>query len=271
MNRDSRRPVTLEDLLQLKRAERPAPEFWTTFERDLRAKQLAALVEKRPWWQSLPRVFAGFSRYHLPIGAAAIAVLTLFTVREYRSAALPAAEAGRSPTVVAATASVGPSPAVVTVAPLAAAPAPVVESKLVESADALTVADDSQAAPLRVVPVVALLSDSVTDNSSPSARTIAANRAMAQAVDPELANRFLNTARGFEARVMPARQPAVEPLAQVSLSEARRARQFIGALPVAFNHSTGSSEKVARKISDERLYDTVSRFGASGDRVKIKF
>src|SRR5262245_42366635 len=72
MNRDSKRPVTLEDLLSLKRAERPPAEFWTRFERDLRAKQLAALVEKRPWWQSMPRLFAGFSRYHLPIGATAV-------------------------------------------------------------------------------------------------------------------------------------------------------------------------------------------------------
>jgi len=39
--------VTLEDLLCLKRAERPPPEFWSEFERELRQKQLAALVERR--------------------------------------------------------------------------------------------------------------------------------------------------------------------------------------------------------------------------------
>ena len=44
MKSDHQKPVSLEDLLRLKRAERPAPEFWVQFERELRAKQLAALV-----------------------------------------------------------------------------------------------------------------------------------------------------------------------------------------------------------------------------------
>ena len=34
--------VTLEDLLRVKRAEQPPAEFWTDFERGMRAKQLAA-------------------------------------------------------------------------------------------------------------------------------------------------------------------------------------------------------------------------------------
>ena len=53
MNQE-KRPITLEDILRLKRAERPPAEFWDSFDRQLRAKQLAALVEKRPWWRSLP-------------------------------------------------------------------------------------------------------------------------------------------------------------------------------------------------------------------------
>ena len=42
MNQENKRPVTLEDLLRLKRAERPAAEFWVRFDRELRAKQEAA-------------------------------------------------------------------------------------------------------------------------------------------------------------------------------------------------------------------------------------
>ena len=49
------RPVSLEDLLRLKRAERPPAEFWQDFDRQLRAKQLAALVQSRPWWQEIGR------------------------------------------------------------------------------------------------------------------------------------------------------------------------------------------------------------------------
>ena len=86
MNSDHQKPVSLEDLLRLKRAERPAPEFWTQFERELRAKQLAALVTKRPWWQTLPaRALAGLSRYHLPLGATAVLALTFLSVREYQT------------------------------------------------------------------------------------------------------------------------------------------------------------------------------------------
>jgi hypothetical protein len=41
----SRKPLTVEQLLQLKRIERPTPEFWLTFERELQEKQLKALVK----------------------------------------------------------------------------------------------------------------------------------------------------------------------------------------------------------------------------------
>lgn len=46
-------PPTLEMLLRLKRAERPDSAFWTEFEQGLRQKQLAAIVEPKPWWLGL--------------------------------------------------------------------------------------------------------------------------------------------------------------------------------------------------------------------------
>jgi len=76
---EQRPPVTVEDLLRLKRAERPAAEFWTNFERELRQKQLTALLEKRPWWQELPQILA--RRAYLPIGATAILAFTLVSVK----------------------------------------------------------------------------------------------------------------------------------------------------------------------------------------------
>ena len=51
---DQNSKVTIEDLLRLKRAERPGPEFWVNFEQELRQKQLTALVQKRRWWHELP-------------------------------------------------------------------------------------------------------------------------------------------------------------------------------------------------------------------------
>ena len=82
MNQE-KRPITLEDILRLKRAERPPAEFWESFDRELRAKQLAALVEKRPWWRSLPRAFSlsGFTRFHLPVGATAVLAITFLATR----------------------------------------------------------------------------------------------------------------------------------------------------------------------------------------------
>lgn len=83
---DQRPKVTVEDLLRLKRAERPAPEFWTNFERELRQKQLTALMEKRPWWQELPQFLA--RRVYLPVGATAILAFTLVSVKYYAPAQL---------------------------------------------------------------------------------------------------------------------------------------------------------------------------------------
>ena len=82
--------VTIEDILRLKRAERPSPEFWGRFERDLRAKQLAAIVEKRPWWVAMrvPQIARRLSRFQVPLGAAAVLALSFAVVREYRPLAI---------------------------------------------------------------------------------------------------------------------------------------------------------------------------------------
>lgn len=78
---DQRPKVTIEDLLRLKRSEHPEAEFWTGFERELRQKQLTALLEKRPWWQGLPQMLARHA--YLPMGATAILAFTLVSVKYY--------------------------------------------------------------------------------------------------------------------------------------------------------------------------------------------
>ena len=75
-----RSPLTIEDLLRLKRAERPSAEFWTRFENELRQKQLAALLEVRPWWQSFPQLLAQ-RRMFIPLGATAIIAFALVAPR----------------------------------------------------------------------------------------------------------------------------------------------------------------------------------------------
>lgn len=69
-----RRPIALEQLLQLKRTERPAAAFWDEFDRELRRRQLAALVTVRPWHQRLAHALFGMVRRSAPVGAAAAAL-----------------------------------------------------------------------------------------------------------------------------------------------------------------------------------------------------
>ncbi|MEY4923649.1 MAG: hypothetical protein RL598_168, partial [Verrucomicrobiota bacterium] len=73
--------VTIEDLIRLKRDERPAAEFWVNFDHELRQKQLTALLEKRAWWQELPQLL--MRRAYLPVGATAILAFTFVSVKYY--------------------------------------------------------------------------------------------------------------------------------------------------------------------------------------------
>jgi len=81
MKRPSQRPVTVEDLLRLKRAERPPEAFWADFDRGLREKQLAALLPRRPWWQRWTErgFWPAWGRLALPVGAAGL-ITGLFLV-----------------------------------------------------------------------------------------------------------------------------------------------------------------------------------------------
>lgn len=77
MPKDHSQPskLTLENLLELKRRERPPEAFWNEFDARLREKQLAALIPVDSGWA---RWFGGFGRvakFGLPIAAvAAVAV-----------------------------------------------------------------------------------------------------------------------------------------------------------------------------------------------------
>jgi hypothetical protein len=71
-------PVSLEQLLHVKRAERPAPAFWDEFDREFRRRQLAVVVTSVPWHARLGRTMLGTLRRATPVGAAAAAVLAGF-------------------------------------------------------------------------------------------------------------------------------------------------------------------------------------------------
>ena len=261
--------VTLEDLLRIKRAEQPPKEYWVQFEQELRSKQLAAIVAPRPWWAPLIRAGAKVAHLQLPVGAAAILAVSLITIREYRTPML-------DPVYV-------PSVAVERVLPesqvnvfsalstVSATLALAVPSEKVESIESAEEYADSELTNDNPDLIAAAGLASVEREPSPSARYIAANLAAAQAADPTL----MDDVFGSSPRHTQVRMPRRDPLTQVTApGESRSSRLLATALPVNTGTSelvVGSNERVSRSLTEERMYDSISRVGLRGDRVAIKF
>jgi hypothetical protein len=93
-----------------------------------------------------------------------------------------------------------------------------------------------------------------------------------QVADTLLSRQLLSPARGFETRVLPARSKPVEPLAQMKVpSGSRRSNLIASATLAATTVPVIASERSARALSDERIYDTSSRVNARGAGVLVKF
>lgn len=280
MKPESNRPIAIEDLLRLKRAERPPAEFWTEFDRKLRAKQLAALVEKRPWWQSLPEVFSAVYRYRIALGTSAICALTFLSIRQYspsvpRSPAPephPAAVVAESanhvePTLIREMAPAGGLPSIVASAAVAVAPV----------ADVPAAEPAPSNAPAGISEIVAAGGVGAAESDSETAfsgtRGLSENFLASSSADLMLPRGLLVGASGFEARAMPPRTP-IEPLQQMTPpSESRRSRILTAMVSKSsLEASSQTTERAAsRMISDERTFDQIHRFGARGDRVQVKF
>lgn len=277
MKSESDRPITIEDLIRLKRAERPPSEFWTTFDRELRAKQLSALVGKRPWWQTLPKSFPRLLRYSIPLGASAALAITLVSLRHDRPSPVQAVNETSEPaSVVAAMASV-PAPASVVIAQAATPvePAPVAVATSTSEVAAKPVAMVVAQVPLKHVPVPLggiVGAEEEPETLSPSAREIAANLAVIRSGEPVISNSLLAQNAGFEARPALARM-AVEPLQQMTPpSDTRRSRLLTAMVATASMESSfRTTERAASRIAEDRLYDQIHRFDARGDRVQLKF
>ena len=79
-NNTNNRQISLEQLLRVKRTERPEPEFWDQFDHELRQKQLSALVHAQPWFVRLGRSIGLIARRSAPVTAAAAAIATGYFV-----------------------------------------------------------------------------------------------------------------------------------------------------------------------------------------------
>jgi hypothetical protein len=270
-NSDHKSKVTIEDLLHLKKSERPSADFWTGFERELRQKQLSALVQKRAWWRDLPQLIA--RRAYLPIGATAILTFTLISVKYYTPLQVAQGD-GTAAIRLAALNNAGEnSPVTVNTAPVSSPLVNRTEPQLAVAveehpaivANAHTVAE--------VAPDASAKVESLGENS-PSARSIAANFARLEQSEPELINSVLGSRLSSPSRVQASSAPAVE-LASLQVNGARRSR-----LVARYNDHQPNAELVApdavrerlsRKLGDSDYSDHFSRIGLKGDKFSVRF
>ena len=265
---ESRSRVTVEDLLRLKRAERPDPEFWTKFEAELRQKQLAALVERRRWWETLPQLFA--RRAYVPIGAAAVLTFTLVSVRNYAPTAVVqehelvparsiAAEVAPHASIVSAVESNAQAPAAL-VATVETTPERPIPHQL---SDQLPTKTD-ELVPWSAVPT----------GDRPSARSIAKNLAKLEQTEPELANSLL-PARVSDPVGFQSAAAQVTEIAAVSAVASRRNRLLAQFSDRQFTQDPTAPEvvreRLARRLGDTELTGGWTRVGLKADRVSLKF
>lgn len=270
MKRDTEKKITLEDLLRLKRSERPAAEFWAAFEAQIRTKQLSAIVSRRPWWDRFSRGFAVVGRHQLSLGAAA-AFAMAFAGFRYLS--------GHPEPVTTA-----PEGAAAPVAAVVAAPAHVQADAVTKAGPREELALATRVPPPAPQPVVdatashmtqaplAVASDAAT--KSPFVEGIAIKLAEFREPMPDFARpSVFGSDREFEQSIAPSRQAASEPLARMDPAAERRARLLAPAFPA---YSSGTAGSVAgdwmrqRASSDERMYESMDR-ASNDDRMLVGF
>ena len=262
------RKITVEDLLRLKRAERPPPEFWARFESEMRAKQLAAIVVRRPWWDRAARLSSVVGRLRIPLGAAAAIALAWAGVH-YAGAPSAPARAGQHVAGGAASVAHAPAPA----AP-AAAPAATRQERSIAAAEI---------APARE-PVVAQITSHVAEAPRVAAAEITKGTPFADGVDaalvdfrgtdPDAARRdVFSSDREFEASFAAVRQPATEPLARMDPSNERLERLLVPALPSesSLGASGPGGYRMKQKASYDRMYESLDRYGTSGMTLEFRF
>lgn len=277
MNHDQSRPkITVEDLLRVKRAERPPAEFWVRFEQELRAKQLAAIVEKRSWWHAPSRAFAGMARWSFPLGVTAALAVVVFTAREYRRPLSPAGQETSAPAVRPVVAAAAPAQTGSVLSAPAMTP-PVITGSASASPAANEPVVASDVRPGEISQVISMLGvdsrmDEVQRDPASSTRLIAANLALSQMIEPDPVT-SLGNVHGFETRGLPAARPnETEPLAQMPTPKYRTsARYLTTALPAGYVFETAAShpsEPVRSRVNDRLLRDdSVSRVGVDNGGV----
>lgn len=275
--------VSLDDLFALKRAEQPPEDFWQDFQRDFHVRQRAEAIEPKRWWFVLPRIFAGFSHYQMPIGAAAVLAVTFLSFREYRE---PGFEVAYS-TPQALPVAIETSPEF-TAEPIASIQP--TETPAIEASDAAllgvdvvqietVIASAETPAAFELSPMVVwagpsgLTAESIPAVPTASERSIAANLATVEAEQLQV-GRLL----GVPELDLAASVSQSATLGQVSIPEPTRQHLFVyQSSPTDFsvereqNAGRDTHSLIADRISHDELYDSVSRVSAGGNHLTVKF
>ena len=267
---DKKSQVSIEDLLRLKTAERPSAEFWSQFEKELRQKQLTALVRKRHWWHDLPVLLS--RRVYVPAGAAAIIAFTLVTVRYSDSHPLGQV-ANTAPKIVAA------DPAIESLSATEVSitsrsherPDISTETTRVSRHDQAPVAVAASGNDLSGITGLLPVQVGVQESETPSARSIAANLARLEQAEPDLVNAVMGS-RLSPARVVASSADletaeALDSSAQRYRLIARYAEHSLSPEPAA---PALVRERIARRLGDD-ITERISRVGVEGSRVSLKF
>jgi hypothetical protein len=279
MTEPRNRSVTIDDLLKLKRAEAPPAEFWSQFERELREKQLAAIVEKRPWWCALPGVYVFVVRRRLSLAAGASALtIGLLSFNVYHDARSGADLAAPDAQVAAVSAPEMAAPAVaaLSVAPSAARPVPAALESMASTDRSARPAARLAVASTVSVPAIPLLYDmppsGATERFGALSRSLSGELATSNVSVPG-ARTLLVGMRDFGARVIPTRTASADPLAQMQAPAEHRSRLLAEAYPTMASAGeliAPPSERVLSSLSDDRLYSTGNRFDLSSEHDAVK-
>ncbi len=263
---------TLEDLLRFKRAERPSPEFWEEFDRGLRQKQLAALMQRPQGWARVrPVLFRGM-RWAVPATAAAAVALVILQVP------------GRSkPELQVTTVPPRSIPVVETKAPLpvveVAAAVPELQSDHgMPGASVMTVADhDSLPQPARVAAVQAVehtlpwSAASLAYSNAPAYRAGATYSSRPAAREDRPPNSSWTSRFSEMVRELSAEQSDARVL-QLASMDFPVSGQYTAATGQAGAVRAGvGGDRSGRTLSDRQLRDLDSRFGVKGTSVSIRF
>lgn len=287
--------VTIEDLLRVKRAERPSPGFWERFEEDLRAKQLAAIVEPRPWWITLrlPQIGRALGRFQIPIGAAAALTLSFVAVREFRP--FDAASGVKSPAAVVAVTHnsvlkpvdeisgdvVARSELKVSARQVTSLAVPAAPTLMVEAVAAKTILESLPAGPGELLAMIPWTASPQTSPFETEAKPVILGELpqvyFAAAIKPARDHHFSGSVEVDPIVVSaPSKVVDIDEVAEVSPVSPREIRRnrILASLVVADNSTDVDRSRLgqAREIvSDDRLYDSVRRVGMGGDRLILKF